>query len=215
MASKTVKKATPATETSVKSKKSASKTKSAVVTTAKASTPAPRKKTTAVKPAVAATSKPSAETNRFKVNFGQSSQPSQLEHLTEEQLRKIKSGLNKKDLLAFRELLMQKRHEIMGDVESLKADAKNIGANISYEHMADTGSDNYEQEFTLGLVESERQMLHEINDALIRIDKGIYGVCMVTGKPIDRARLEAKPWAKYCIEIAREKERHLAPRFRA
>ena len=153
--------------------------------------------------------------NRFKVTAGKSNDGADREPLTEDQLRKVKSGLSKKDLAAFRDLLMQKRAEIRGDVESLRADAKNIGATISYEHMADTGSDNYEQEFTLGLVESERQMLQEIDDALMRIDKGYYGICIETGQPINRARLEAKPWARYCIEVAREKERHAAPRFRA
>jgi len=74
-------------------------------------------------------------------------------------------------------------------------------------HMADVGSDYYEQELTLGLVESERNMIQEINEALARIAEGTYGVCQVTGKRIKKARLNAKPWAKYCIEAAREMER--------
>ena len=118
-------------------------------------------------------------------------------------------------MAAFTRLLLDKRAQLNGDVESLRNDARNASANISYEHMADTGSDNYEQEFTLGLVETERQLLNEIDDALRRIEKGYYGVCVETGQPIGRARLEAKPWARYCIEVAREKERRTAPRFRA
>jgi len=70
-------------------------------------------------------------------------------------------------------------------------------------HMADVGTDNYEQEFTLGLLESERQLLGEINAALGRIGQGTYGVCVGTGQPIGEARLRAKPWAKYSIEYAR------------
>lgn len=153
--------------------------------------------------------------NRFKISFKSGASNLDREPLTEDQLRKVKSGLSKKDVAAFTTLLLEKRAELNGDVESLRADAKNAGANISYEHMADTGSDNYEQEFTLGLVESERQLLNEIDEALLRIERGYYGVCIETGEPINRARLEAKPWAKYCIEVAREKERHAAPRFRA
>lgn len=171
------------------------------------------KKTT--KRTTRSTGKGKAATSPFKVGFSKSGNDIDREPLTEDQLRKVKSGLSKKDLKEFTTLLLLKRAELNGDVESLRADAKNAGANISYEHMADTGSDNYEQEFTLGLVESERQMLNEIDEALLRIERGYYGVCIETGDPINRARLEAKPWAKYCIEVAREKERHAAPRFRA
>lgn len=137
--------------------------------------------------------------------------PSAEAPMSEDQLRKIKSGLNRKDLEHYATLLWQKRREILGDVESLQSDrdAKNAGGDLSNMplHMADVGSDNYEQEFTLHLVESERKLLHEINDALLRIKKGIYGVCIESGRPIAKARLDAKPWAKYCIEVAREKER--------
>src|SRR5882672_3859591 len=79
-------------------------------------------------------------------------------------------------------------------------------------HMADMGTDNYEQEFTLGLVEKDRQLLREINVALGKIRDGTYGICEGTGKPITKARLEAKPWAKYSIEYARKLESRILPR---
>jgi DnaK suppressor protein len=131
--------------------------------------------------------------------------------LTDEQLRKVKTGLTRRDLDRYRDLLQQKRAEILGDVDSLQIDArnKNTGGNLSNMplHMADVGSDNYEQEFTLGLVESERALLREIDEALLRIKNRTYGVCLERGIPIAKPRLDAKPWAKYCIEVAREKER--------
>lgn len=127
--------------------------------------------------------------------------------LTEAQLKKVKTGLTKRDLEKFRQLLLEKRVELVGDVESLQSDARNDDASISYEHMADVGSDSYEQEFTLGLVESERKLLGEIDEALDRISKGTFGVCIESGEPISKARLEAKPWAKYTIEVAREREK--------
>jgi len=126
------------------------------------------------------------------------------------QLRKVKSGLTRKDMNHYKRLLLQKRAELLGDVESLGNDTRDQGSgNLSHMplHMADIGSDNYEQEFTLGLMESEAKLLREINEALQRMSKGIYGICLETGKPIGKARLDAKPWAKYCIEIARELER--------
>jgi len=128
--------------------------------------------------------------------------------LSDAQLRRVKTGLTRADLNHYRELLLQKRAEILGDVQSLQIDAKNESGNgISYEHMADAGSDNFEQEFTLGLMESERKMLELINNALLRMKKGTYGVCVERGVPIGKTRLDAKPWARWSIEVAREKEK--------
>ena len=79
-------------------------------------------------------------------------------------------------------------------------------------HMADMGTDNYEQEFTLGLVEKDRNLLREINQALAKIQNGTYGICEGTGKPISKVRLEAQPWAKYSVEYARLLERGLVRR---
>lgn len=127
--------------------------------------------------------------------------------LSRTQLRKVKTDLSRKDLEEYRSLLVQKRAEILGDVEALQTDARSdSGDHLSPEHMADIGSINYEQEFTFGLVESERKIVIEIDEALVRIRERTYGVCLERGVPIGRLRLDAKPWAKYCIEVVREKE---------
>lgn len=118
------------------------------------------------------------------------------------------------DLEYFRGLLLEKRRELLGDMGSMESHAFNSdgGHSSSPIHMADVGSDNFEQEFTLGLLESERQTLREIHEAIERVDNGTFGICVATGKLIGRARLEAKPWAKYCIEYARQLERGQPPR---
>jgi DnaK suppressor protein len=120
-------------------------------------------------------------------------------------LKRVKTGLKKKDLNYYLQLLLEKRAEIIGNVQGME-DARNAAlGDIAHMplHMADVGSDNYEQEFTLGLMENERELLREIEEAIVRMRDGYYGVCLDSGQPINRARLEAKPWAKYCIEVAR------------
>ena len=114
-------------------------------------------------------------------------------------------SLSKSDLQYFRGLLLERRREIIGDVGAMESEAFKGGSNLSNMpiHMADVGTDNFEQEFTLGLIESERQTLREIQEALVRIDNGSYGICQGTGKAIPKARLEAVPWAKYTIEYKR------------
>ena len=123
---------------------------------------------------------------------------------------KNEAGLTTKDLQYFRDLLVAKRRELLGDVHSMENEALLGGpsSNLSNlpDHMADQGTDNYEQEFTLGLMEKDRQLLREIDMALAKIQNGTYGICEGTGKAISRARLEAQPWARYSIEHARKME---------
>ena len=126
------------------------------------------------------------------------------------------SPLTAKQIEHFRVMLLDKCKEIIGDVDSMengalgksRLDAAGDLSNMPI-HMADIGTDNYEQEFALGLLDSERKLLREINDALGRIEKGRYGICEGTGKPIPKARLEATPWARYCVEYARMVEQGL------
>lgn len=125
--------------------------------------------------------------------------------------RKNQAGLSPKELEHFRDLLLAKRREILGDMSSMEREAlrSSGGSNLSTLpiHMADMGTDNYEQEFTLGLVETERKLLREINNALAKIQNGTYGLCEGTSQPINKARLEVQPWARYGIEYAKKMER--------
>ncbi|MFQ5491897.1 MAG: TraR/DksA family transcriptional regulator [Phycisphaerae bacterium] len=121
-----------------------------------------------------------------------------------------KTRLNDAQLAEFRKMLLDKRRELVGDVdhltrEALRRSRSEAAGDLSSMpiHMADIGTDNWEQEFTLGLIDTERTLLHEIDEALGRIDNRTYGVCLATHKPITLARLRAKPWAKYCIRHAR------------
>jgi len=125
--------------------------------------------------------------------------------------------LTPKEIDGYRALLLERRHEILGDVDSMSVgtlhnnqhDASGDLSNMPI-HMADIGTDNYEQEFTLGLIESERKALREIDRALVKIKEDRYGICEGTSKPISRARLDARPEARYCIEFARLLEQGLA-----
>ncbi|HPD32220.1 MAG TPA: TraR/DksA C4-type zinc finger protein [Phycisphaerae bacterium] len=123
--------------------------------------------------------------------------------------------LSDAELEEFRQLLLSKRQEIVRDVTNLEDEAirQASGASTSSSmpiHMADLGTDTWEQELTLGLIENERNLLREIDEAIERIDNRTYGICLATNKRISKARLQAKPWAKYCIEYARRRELGLA-----
>jgi len=128
-----------------------------------------------------------------------------------------KTHLKPHELEEFRQLLIEKRQELMGDISHLQNEVLHQGssgepsnASVMPIHMADIGSDTWEQELTMGLIENERHLIREINEALDRIDNKTYGICMATNRPISKSRLRARPWAKYCIEHARRRELGLA-----
>ncbi len=127
--------------------------------------------------------------------------------------KKTSKRLTAEEIQEFKALLLAKRKEILGDVSTIEKEtlqkSRSDLSNMPI-HMADLGSDNFEQEFTLGLLDSERKVIMEIDDALKRIENGTYGICEGTGKPIERERLEAIPWARYCVEYASQLEKGLA-----
>jgi RNA polymerase-binding protein DksA len=127
-----------------------------------------------------------------------------------------RTKLTPKQLREFQDLLLRKRAQLTGDMENMTDQALNrngagSGDSTVPVHMADLGSDNWEQELTLGLIESEKTLLREIDAALGRIQDRTFGICHGTHQPIELPRLKAKPWAKYCIEYARLREQGRAP----
>ena len=123
--------------------------------------------------------------------------------MTEEQ--KQQSILTQKELKLFKELLLEKRAELLGNVSYMEKDAlredRSDLSNMPI-HMADMGTDSYEQEFTLELMDSERKLISEIDEALARIENGTFGICEYNSEQIPKPRLEAIPWARYSVACA-------------
>ncbi len=81
-------------------------------------------------------------------------------------------------------------------------------------HMADSGTDNFDRDFALSLLSSDQDAVYEIEEALKRIEKGTYGVCELTNKPIPKARLEAIPWTRFTVDAQAQLEKDGALRQR-
>lgn len=121
-----------------------------------------------------------------------------------------KARMNKKDLDHYRKVLLDKRAELVGDISNMEDEAlrQNSGSLSTLpQHMAEQGSDTFDQSLSLDLAQVDRHLLKEIDAALSRIDEGTYGICERTGKRIAAERLAELPWARYSIEAAREMER--------
>jgi len=121
-----------------------------------------------------------------------------------------------RDLNVFKKILLEQRRLLLGDVTALekaalqknRQDASGDLSKMPHD-MADIGSDNYEQEFTLGLIETEQATLEEVEEALSRVEKKVYGACISCGEQIPKARLKAIPHAKLCIKCKRLEEKGL------
>jgi DnaK suppressor protein len=123
------------------------------------------------------------------------------------------SALKNEDLVSYRRVLQTLRSRLRGDLDRMTDEAlgrPGAGGSGSVSsvplHMADLGTENYEQEFTLGLIENEQGTLGMINEALDRMELGTFGQCAECAEPISRPRLQAIPYARHCIRCARKLE---------
>lgn len=122
--------------------------------------------------------------------------------------------MKKAEMTVYKDRLLALRGRLRGEITQM-ADAalkksRLDGASESSSmpiHMADLGSDNFEQEFTLTLMESEEVTLAAIELALERIAEGTYGVCEECGVKIPKARLNAIPYASLCVKCAEVAQR--------
>jgi DnaK suppressor protein len=120
----------------------------------------------------------------------------------------------KRDSKPYKDGLLAIRARLRGDVSAMAAGAlrKNSESNGDLSsmpiHMADIGSDAWEQENTLSLMAAEEGTLELVEEALERIEEGAYGICTECGSRIPKARLNAIPYAPFCIRCASSLERH-------
>jgi DnaK suppressor protein len=114
--------------------------------------------------------------------------------------------LSKDDATKYRKLLLDLRDHLIDGVnflasDNLKRSSRDASGELSgYSlHMADAGTDNFDREFALSLVSNEQEALYEIEEALKRLEHTTYGICGNCEKPIMKARLEAVPFARLCV----------------
>ncbi len=121
-----------------------------------------------------------------------------------------RTKLSDRDLERYHAMLLKVRMELVGRVELTEKEAlKSNDGNLSTMplHMADIGTDTFEQDFALEFAQLDRNSVHEVDDALARIKDRTYGLCLMSGQAIPKGRLDAKPWARYTVESERIAER--------
>ena len=122
-----------------------------------------------------------------------------------------KAGFSKAELTEFKSLLKIRKAVLQGDVKGLEHEAMKKGADggdlsTIPMHLADLGTDSFEQDMSLGLMESESDEIHQIEEAFERIVDGSFGLCETCKKKIPKERLKAIPYARLCIGCKMKEE---------
>ena len=124
-----------------------------------------------------------------------------------------RSPLTKKDLADLRERLAAERNDLRAQLEELEestfsAAQSDITGEMGFdEEYADAGTNTFEREKDLSLVNNLRDLMDRIDKALAKMDDGTYGLCDRCGKPIEKLRLKALPYANLCLKDKQAEER--------
>ena len=121
--------------------------------------------------------------------------------------------VSKADMKKFQKMLFEERDRLVNSIRNIEEASRtesghDNGADLS--SFAETGTDNFNLETALNIASSESERLRDVLDALDRIEKGTYGICEGSGKPIPTKRLEAFPSARYCVEYQEQMEKETA-----
>ena len=122
-------------------------------------------------------------------------------------------ALSRAQLKQFRQALLVVRAKVAGEIKSIAQETSKSPREASGDlsaytvHMADMSADAYEREVSMNIVSSEQEVLYQIDDALKRMEEGVFGTCQQCNKPITMSRLKAVPYASLCIQCQRDKER--------
>ncbi len=107
--------------------------------------------------------------------------------------------LTKKDMEKYRRLLEDKKATLSAELAKTRS-AEEETTEESTQDIADKAVSSYTREFLYSLTDGERSTLLQIDDAIARVDEAIYGLCIHCGSLMTEKRLNAVPWAPYCLD---------------
>jgi DnaK suppressor protein len=125
----------------------------------------------------------------------------------------IKSPLSQKEVKELKEKLLAERKDLQAQLDELEelsfgSNQSDISGEMGFdEEYADAGTATFERERDLSLVNNLRDLMERIDKALAKIEEGTYGLCDRCGKPIEKLRLKALPYANLCIKDKQAEER--------
>ncbi len=125
----------------------------------------------------------------------------------------VKRPLTQKEQVDLKARLVQERAELQTQLKDLEEatfsdnQSESSGDLTGDEEYADAGSATFERELDLSLVNNVADLVERIDKALAKFDEGTYGLCDRCGRPIEKARLRALPYANLCLADKQAEER--------
>jgi DnaK suppressor protein len=124
-----------------------------------------------------------------------------------------KSLYTQKELSELRARLLEERKDLQAQHDELEqstfsTNQSELTGEMAFdEEYADAGTATFEREKDLSLIDNLRDLIDRIGKALTKMDEGTYGLCDRCGKPIEKARLKALPYANLCLQDKQAEER--------
>jgi DnaK suppressor protein len=114
--------------------------------------------------------------------------------------------MDKKRLEGYQKKLLTRREELLKSIARTEEEGRTADDDPTVD-LADKAANSYTKEFLFGKTNTERSLLRLIDEGLKRMKDGGFGECANCEKEIQQKRLEAVPWAKYCVECQEKQER--------
>ena len=118
--------------------------------------------------------------------------------------------MGQKTIEALKRKLQAKESELLAELSRLARDERQPD-DLGTQDLADQANTSYSKEERFQLSSHEREVLLQVQSALRRTEEGDYGLCIACNEPVDRKRLDAVPWAAYCVECQELQEKGLLP----
>jgi DnaK suppressor protein len=116
--------------------------------------------------------------------------------------------MNKRDREKYKKKLIQKKRDLLETFLKNQSQGRST-ASDGIQDIADRAVSSYDKEFIFSLSNTERSVLRQVDQALKRVEDPSFGKCEGCEENIQKKRLEAIPWARYCLECQEKIEKGL------
>ena len=116
--------------------------------------------------------------------------------------------MDKKKMRVYRDRLLERRESLFSQVTEAEMSSRERDLEATQD-PADMAANAYTKELLISMSANDRKLLELIDEALVRVEKGEYGECVNCGEPVSEKRLDAVPWARYCLKCQDLQERGL------
>ena len=116
--------------------------------------------------------------------------------------------MDKKKMKVYRDRLLERRESLFSQVTEAEMSSRERDLEATQD-PADMAANAYTKELLISMSANDRRLLELIDEALVRVEKGEYGECVNCGEIVTEKRLDAVPWARYCLKCQDLQERGL------